>query len=167
MCWLIKQTIRHSRIIHKLPAAGNNVPLHGYIRKIAQGHTKLSIFNAPVCIVRSVRERETCKLFLHSLPLSLPPSLMNYQCFEVISMQRPDSKLGSQPVPCRHMKEQFQSLTFCCVLSHVGAAAQNTSVHPNHVTHQMLTKGEIFQVNRPILGCRWMAFPVVAGLCFT
>lgn len=149
---LIKQTIRHWHIIHKLPAAGNNVRLHGYIRKIAQGQTKLSIFNAPVCIVRSVRER--LANFFHSLPLSLPPSLMNYQCFEVISMQRPDSKLGSQPVPCRHMKEQFQSLTFCCALSHVGAAARNTSVHPNHVTHQMLTKVEIFQVNRPILGCR-------------
>lgn len=85
---------------------------------MAQGQTGLSIFNVAVCteqmrVREGGREREsesqggseieTNKLFFHALLLSLPPSLMNYQCFEVISMQRPDSKLGSQPLPCRHM----------------------------------------------------------------
>lgn len=76
---------------------GNNVLFYGYIREMAHGQTKLSIFNVPERVGGWERERE--RLFL-SLP---PPSLMNYQCFEVISMQGPDSKLGPLCHPCRHM----------------------------------------------------------------
>lgn len=64
-----------TRIIHKLSAAGNNVLLRGYIREIAQGQTKLSILNVPVCIVRSVRERERLANFFFPTP-SLLASLL-------------------------------------------------------------------------------------------
>lgn len=45
------------------------------MREIAQGQTKLSIFNGPVCIVRSVRERVAN--FFFSLPPSKPPSFLD------------------------------------------------------------------------------------------
>lgn len=86
---------------------GNNVLFYGYIKEMAPGQTKLSIFNAPVCscvcicVLMEDWER-LVKVFLalfqpHSFSHTL--SLMNYQCFKVIIMQRPHSKLH----PCRRM----------------------------------------------------------------
>lgn len=99
----------------------NNVVFYGYIREMAPGQTKLSIFNVLMyvrlcvcvcmCVEGGMRWRQV-KLFSLSLFHCLSSSLMNYQCFEVISMQRPDSKLGSQTYPCRHAKPAFSDTEF-------------------------------------------------------
>lgn len=91
---------------------------------MAQGQIRLSIFNVAVCVQsgwgrKRGREIQTNKLFFFTLHLSasLPPSLMNYQCFEVISMQGPDSKLGSQPLSLQTHELAISHASSCCTLS--------------------------------------------------
>lgn len=95
-----------------------------------------------LCVYRADergREAERYRLinffFFFTLPLSasLPPSLMNYQCFEVISMQGPDSKLGSQPLSLQTHERAISDAGSCCNLSSC-AVLGNMSVHLNPVS---------------------------------
>lgn len=58
---------------------------------------------------------------------------MNYQCFEVISMQGPDSKLGSQPLSLQTHERAISDAGSCCNLSSC-AVLGNMSVHLNPVS---------------------------------